>query len=155
MSPVAIFYNVRSAENVGAMFRTADAAGVSRVYLAGYTPGPIDRFARPRKDIAKSALGAEKTLPWVHVESVAELVLDLKRNDYFVVAIEQAENSVDYKKVEVKGKMAFIVGNEVSGIEKEILELADVVAEIPMRGEKESLNVSTAFGIALFRILDK
>lgn len=149
-----ILYNIRSAHNVGAIFRTADAAGVSKIFLVGYTPTPLDRFGRPRKDIAKAALGAEKTIAWESKRTVTSLMKELKSQGIKIVAIEQAGNSVDYKKVKLPANVAFVVGNEVSGLPKNILKECDVVAEIPMVGKKESLNVSVAFGIALFRILN-
>jgi tRNA G18 (ribose-2'-O)-methylase SpoU len=123
------------------------------IYLCGYTPQPVDRFGAKRMDVAKVALGAEETVRWKHVEDVWECIATLKKDGYTIVAIEQAENSVDYKEIVVEEKVAFVVGNEPNGIEKEILEKCDVIAELPMRGEKESLNVSVTAGIALFRIL--
>jgi tRNA G18 (ribose-2'-O)-methylase SpoU len=140
-------------ENVGAIFRTADAAGIDKIYLVGYTPAPLDRFGRKRKDLAKSALGAEEFVSWESKKNLPALLRDLKSGGYFIIAIEQDKNSVDYKKVKTRKKNAFIVGAEVSGIPKNILKKCDVIAEISMRGKKESLNVSVATGIALFRVL--
>ena len=148
-----ILHNIRSTHNVGSVFRTSDAGGVGKIFLTGYTPAPIDRFGRKVKDIEKVALGAEDTIPWKKTEDIFQVVNDLKKDGFTIVAIEQAENSVDYKKVEVKEKIVLIMGNEVTGVEKEVLDVCDVVVEIPMKGEKESLNVSVAFGIALFRVL--
>ena len=148
-----ILHNIRSTHNVGSIFRTADAAGVSKIYLCGYTPAPLDRFGRPRKDIAKVALGAEKTIPWEHVLDIKTLLKKLKEEKVQIVALEQAENSIDYKTFKQKNLLALILGNEVGGIEKSILKLCDKVIEIPMRGKKESLNVSVAAGIVLFRVL--
>ncbi len=149
-----LLHNIRSVHNVGSIFRTADALGVTRIYLSGYTPTPLDRFKRPRKDFAKVSLGAEKTIAWELVADSKKLISKLKKEKYTIVALEQTKNSIDYKKVKVKSPILFIVGNEVDGVEQSILSLCDVVAEIPMRGEKESLNVSVAFGVALFRILN-
>ena len=151
---ILILHNIRSVENVGAMFRTADAAGIDKIYLTGYTPTPLDRFGRKRGDLAKSALGAEEFMSWEYKKLVHPVIVKLKRDGFFVVGIEQDKNSIDYKKLKLKQKNAFIVGTEVSGIPKNILAKCDVIAEIPMRGKKESLNVSVATGIALFRILD-
>ena len=148
-----LLHDIRSTHNVGSMFRTADAAGVSAIYLSGYTPDPLDRFERPRKDIAKVALGAEKNIPWKHVSDPADLIRTLKKKKMQIVALEQSASSVDYKKIKIAGSVLFIVGNEVDGISKDILDLCDLVAEIPMHGKKESLNVSVAFGIGLFRLL--
>ncbi len=150
---VLILENIRSAQNVGALFRTADAAGVTHIYLVGYTPDPVDRFNRPRADIAKAALGAEQTIPWTHVKTMAPLIKRLKKDGFQVIAIEQSEHSIDYKKIQATANVACILGNEVDGISKNTLKAVDVVAEIPMKGKKESLNVSVAGGIALFRIL--
>jgi len=149
-----LLHDIRSVYNVGAIFRTGDAIGVSRIYLSGYTPGPLDRFNRVRKDFAKSALGSENSVPSEHVEHM-EVIKQLKKEGFQIVALEQSEKSVDYKDVRLKEKVLVIVGNEVSGVEKDILKMADIVAEIPMRGEKESLNVSVSAGIVLYRWFDK
>ena len=96
---VLIIHNVRSVTNVGAMFRTADAAGINKIYLTGYTPTPLDRFGRIRKDMAKSALGAEEFIPWEYKKSLSALLSKLKKERYLIIGIEQAKNSIDYKKV--------------------------------------------------------
>ena len=152
---VLILDNIRSAENVGAMFRTAEAVGIGKIYLIGWTPAPLDRFGKKRKDIAKSALGAEEMILWEIKKSLSALIRKLRQEKYKIIAIEQAENSIDYKNLQLdkKQKNAFIVGTEVSGLSKNILKKCDLVAEIPMKGKKESLNVSVATGVALFRIL--
>jgi tRNA G18 (ribose-2'-O)-methylase SpoU len=149
-----ILANIRSTHNVGSIFRTADALGVDEIILSGTTPAPQDRFGRERADIAKVALGAEKSVLWKYEEDILVVIKNLKKSGYQIIAVEQAKNSTDYKKVKVAGKVAFIMGEEVEGINPEILKLAVVVAEIPMRGVKESLNVSVAFGVALFRMLN-
>ena len=154
MQTVIVLDNIRSVHNVGSIFRTADAAGVRMIYLCGFTPQPIDRFGRARADFAKVSLGAEKTVKWKHFENITDVLKKLKEKDFTIIAIEQAENSVDYKKVKVSEKTAFVFGNEPSGISKEVLDKCDVVVEISMKGEKESLNVSVSAGIALFRILN-
>ncbi len=151
---ILILHDIRSVENVGAMFRTADAAGIDKIYLTGYTPAPLDRFGRKRGDLAKSALGAEEFVLWEQKKSTATLLNNLKRDGFYIIAIEQDEKSMDYKKVKLGPKNVFIVGTEVTGIPKNILKKCDIIAEIPMRGKKESLNVSVACGVALFRILD-
>lgn len=165
-----ILNNIRSAENVGAIFRTADAAGVKNIYLCGYTPAPLDRFDRPNTKIAKAALGAEKTISWQKVESLRDAIKNLKEKNFFVVAIEQDSESVDYKKIKEKSEeknIALILGNEVEGLSRGDLAQCDLIAEIPMRGfmvrqahhprfvnrGKESLNVSVATGIVLFSII--
>ena len=147
-----LLHNIRSTHNVGSIFRTADAGGVSHIYISGYTPTPTDQFDRKRKDIAKVALGAEDSVAWSKVKTVKSLIAQLKIEGFSVIALEQSDTSVDYKNVELGEKVLLVVGNEVKGMSSELLKLADVVAEIPMKGEKESLNVSVAFGIALFRL---
>jgi 23S rRNA (guanosine2251-2'-O)-methyltransferase len=150
---ILIINDVRSVTNVGAMFRTADAAGINKIYLTGYTPMPLDRFGRVRKDMAKSALGAENFVSWEYKKNLSALLGKLRQEKYLIIAIEQARNSVDYKKVKLQNKNVFIVGAEVNGIPKNILKKCDIIAEIPMWGKKESLNVSVACGIVLFRVL--
>jgi 23S rRNA (guanosine2251-2'-O)-methyltransferase len=154
-----LLHNIRSVHNVGSIFRTADAAGISRIYLTGYTPTPIDRFGRSVKELAKVSLGGEKSVQWEYVKNPVLLLKKLRaqNNNLKIIAIEQDKKSVDYKKVKVKVKnsqpVLFIVGNEVEGMPKNILKLCDVIAEIPMKGKKESLNVGVSAGIAVFRIL--
>ncbi len=154
-STILILRDIRSAQNVGSLFRTADACGIAYIYIVGITPAPIDQFGRANAAIAKTALGAEQTIPWKKVATLAPLITALRKSGVHIIAIEQSETSVDYKKVAVKKPVAFILGNEVDGLPKKILEKVDIVAEIPMNGTKESLNVSVAAGIALFRILGK
>jgi tRNA G18 (ribose-2'-O)-methylase SpoU len=151
---VLILDNIRSAENVGSIFRTGDAIGVQKIFLTGMTPSPIDRFGRVRKDISKSALGAEKNISWEYFEKTSDVVKKLKKEGFFIVAIEQDTKSLDYKKIKPKHKTCLIFGNEVSGINREILGMADKIAEIKMRGMKESLNVSVSAGVALYRLFD-
>lgn len=150
---VVILHNIRSVENVGAMFRTADAAGVKKIYLVGITPAPLDRFGRKRKDLAKSALGAEEYVSWEHVKNISPLIAKLKKQSFQIIGVEQDKKSIDYRKVKMKNKNAVIMGAEVEGIPQSVLKKCDVITEIPMRGKKESLNVSVAFGIVLFRML--
>ncbi len=149
-----ILPDLRSAHNVGSIFRTAEAAGVTKIYLTGYTPAPFDEFGRVNKEIAKTALGAEQILPWEKDNDIFAVIKKLKAEGCLIVALEQAKNSVDYKNLKPAEKMAVIVGNEVSGIAEEVLTLCDRVAVIPMKGQKESLNVAVAAGVALFRWLE-
>ena len=153
-SCVLILHNVRSVHNVGAIFRTADAAGVVKIYLTGYTPAPLDRFGRARADLHKSALGAELTVPWEQREDVEQLIQDLRFtiHEIEIIGLEQDKRAIDYKSYRPRKDFALIVGNEVGGIPKEILDLCDKIIEISMRGKKESLNVSVALGVALFQI---
>ena len=147
-----LLHNIRSTHNVGSIFRTADALGVTKIYLSGFSPTPTDRFGRQRKDIAKVSLGAEN-LPWEYVSVPEKTIKDLKKKKFQIVGLEQGKSSVDYKKAKIKTPVLFVVGNEVEGVDKKTLSLCDVIAEIPMKGKKESLNVSVAFGVALFRML--
>jgi 23S rRNA (guanosine2251-2'-O)-methyltransferase len=151
---VVILDNIRSVHNVGSIFRTSDALGVNKIFLCGCTPTPKDRFGRERKDLAKVALGAEKSIEWEYFKTTEEAVKKLKKEKFQIIALEQSENSIDYKKVKAKNKTAIILGEEVHGLNKKVLDLADVVMEIPMRGIKESLNVSVSFGVAAFRIFN-
>ncbi|MBP6904976.1 MAG: TrmH family RNA methyltransferase [Candidatus Pacebacteria bacterium] len=153
-SKILILHDIRSAQNVGALFRTADAVRIDRIYLSSICPLPIDRFGRPRSDIAKTALGAEKNIAWEAYTDITVLLQTLQNQGVHVIAIEQSPKSVDYKNVVVKTPVAFILGNEVEGVPREVLAQCDVVAEIPMEGSKESLNVSVAAGVALFRMLN-
>lgn len=155
MKAVVVLDNLRSVYNVGSIFRTANAVGVEKIYLCGTTPTPIDKNGERRKDFAKVALGAENTVMWEYVENTFDCVKKLKQENYFIIALEQDEDSVDYKEVSVDGKekIVFVVGAEVVGISSDMLEQSDVIAEIPMLGTKESLNVTIAFGIAVYRIL--
>lgn len=150
---ILILPDIRSAINVGAIFRTADAVGIDKIYLVGCTPRPNDQFGRIQKDIAKSALGAETFIPWEYKEKLLPLIKILKKKDFEIVALEQNEKSIDYRKYKKTKNMAFILGPEVTGLDKKTLENCDKIVEIPMHGKKESLNVSVACGIALFRIL--
>ncbi len=152
---VVVLDSIRSVHNVGSIFRTSDALGITKIFLCGITPTPIDRFGRDREDLHKAALGAEKTVAWEHCPTALSVVTSLRSEGYTVIAIEQSSSSVDYKSVTPSGKTAFVFGNEVEGVSHDVLEQSDVVAHVPMMGEKESLNVSVCFGVAMFRFLDK
>lgn len=148
-----ILHNVRSKHNVGSILRTADASGIGKVFLTGYTPAPVDRFGRKVKEISKSALGAENFVLWEKTKDLNRIIKKLKGEGVVLVAIEQSPNSVNYRKIKIKKPCAFIFGNETSGLSAQLLKRADLIAEIGMRGKKESLNISVAVGIALFQIL--
>ena len=152
-SNILILPDIRSAVNVGAIFRTADAVGIDKVYLVGVTPRPNDQFGRIQRDIAKSALGAETWIKWEYKKNLLSLINSLKKEKYEIVALEQDKKSIDYRKYKRSQKITFILGEEVNGIDKNILKICDKIVEIPMHGKKESLNVSVACGIALFRIM--
>lgn len=147
-----ILDNIRSAHNVGSIFRTADGAGVSKIFLVGVTPCPVDRFGRTQSEIAKTSLGAAEIVPWQHVSDEEAILLlgRLRREGVKVVAVEQAPHSVSLDEFSVPKNVAYIFGNEVDGVSSGLLQESQQVLEIPMAGEKESLNVSVAAGIVLF-----
>ncbi len=153
--PIVVLHNIRSTYNVGAIFRTADAVGASEVLLVGYTPTPVDRFGRPRADIKKASLGAEESVPWRYIETLEACILELKTKNVAVVAVEQSEQAIDYKLYIPEGSTALIFGNEVEGVPEEAQAACDARIHIPMHGMKESLNVSVAAGIVLFRLFDR
>jgi 23S rRNA (guanosine2251-2'-O)-methyltransferase len=158
--------DIRSTHNVGSIFRTGDAVGVSNIYLSGYTPAPIDKFGRDRSDIAKTALGAEKTIPWVYEESVVKQINRLKKEGKLLIAVELSKTAEDFKllpkiiKDFIKKKstedkeIVFVFGNEVEGLPTKLQKLCHHVVQIPMVGEKESLNVSVTAGIILFKAIE-
>lgn len=141
-----VLYNIRSRFNVGAIFRTADAAGVRKVYLCGITPQP------PHPQIDKVALGAEKFIPFIHQRQTLRLLKQLKKSGYKLVALEQSKKSIPYYKYKYskKEKVVLILGSEVKGLSPKVLSIVDAVVEIPMYGQKESLNVAIAAGIVMF-----
>lgn len=153
---IAILHNIRSAHNVGSMFRTADAAGVDRLYLCGITPTPNDMLGSARKSLEKTALGAEKIVLWKKLARIADCIRRLKADGYFICAIELTKDAVPYHAADFlkknTDKLAFIVGNEVKGLPQSVITKCDAVVCIPMHGKKESLNVAVAFGIIAFEI---
>jgi len=155
MKKYLILHNIRSVYNVGAIFRTADAIGIARIYLTGYTPSPLDRFGRPRNDFAKAALGAEKTIAWESQKIPVSLIKKLKKEGFLIVGVEQDRQAIDYKKFKVPKKTAVLLGNEVKGVSPALRKNCDCLIEIPMKGKKESLNVSVAAGVVLYQLFDK
>lgn len=157
-----ILHNIRSLHNVGSIFRTADGAGVKKIYLTGYTPTPCDLFGKLRRDFSKTALGAEKYVEWEHKKNIASLLSELNRN-IFIVSLEQSTLAVPYNLytmiyhsgLKKCSGIALIVGNEVKGISPAILKKSHAIIEIPMHGHKESLNVAVATGIALFSLREQ
>lgn len=141
-----ILPNIRSCHNVGAMFRTADACGVTKLFLVGYTATP------PKKEIDKVALGAETWMPWEHRKDLKRLITSLKKKGVKIIGLEKNDRSVDIGTLQIDTDVALIVGNEVDGITPDIQALCDIVAHIPMYGKKESLNVSIAAGIGMYII---
>ena len=152
-SGILVLNNLRSVENVGSIFRTAEALGIEKVILIGTTPTPLDRFGRKRKDLAKVALGAEEFLPWEYYKEITYCPANLRKEGYEILALEQSKDSKIISEFKPSSKFALILGNEVDGIERGVLNECDHVLEIPMLGKKESLNVSVAAGIALFELL--
>ena len=153
---IVLLNNVRSIHNIGSIFRTADGAGVEKLYLCGVTPSPVDVFGKYRPQISKVALGAEKVVPWEKVRSATVLIKKLKREKYKVFAVEQAKNSILYsalpKSYILYPKFCLVLGAEVTGLPPSILKLCDKILEIPMHGKKESLNVSVAAGIVMYEL---
>ncbi len=148
---VLVLDNVRSLHNVGAAFRTADAFAVEKIYLCGITGTP------PNKEIHKTALGATESVAWAHVPTTLEAVHELKAQGYHVWAIEQAEGSTSLSdfRPSADGKYAFVFGNEVFGVEDDVIKAADGVLEIPQFGTKHSLNVSITVGVVVWDVLSK
>lgn len=150
---VLIFDNIRSVENAGSIFRTAEGMGVAKIYLCGTTPAPVDRFGRKRDDFAKVSLGTEEMVEWEICESCNGPIKELKEQNFKIYALEQSEDSENLKGFKSAEQFALIVGNEVDGIDLKILNQCDDVLEIEMKGKKESFNVSVATGMALFELL--
>jgi len=151
-----ILHNIRSAYNVGSIMRTSDGAGVKKIYLTGYTPSPAEEKLNSNKGqrrISKTALGAEKSVIWEKEKDIFKLLEKLKKEKVEIISLECDARSVDFRKAKYKSPCALILGNEVTGIEEDILSKSDIIAEIPMRGQKESLNVAISAGIAIYEIL--
>lgn len=150
-----LLHNIRSVYNVGSIFRTADGAGIEHVYLSGYTPHPIDRFGRNRSDMHKVALGAELTIPWSSFDTTEKALKTFRERKVYIVAVEQSRGSIPYTTLSIPDdidEVVLIIGEETQGIEESILKQVDATIDIPMRGEKESLNVSVAFGIVAYEL---
>lgn len=139
---------------MGAIFRSADGAGVSKIFLTGYTPAPRDRFGRENAEIKKTSLGATETVPYACGDDIFSLIESLKKEGVEVVVVEQTAQAILYTGFVPKGKVAFVFGNEVSGVESHVLDVTDTHIQIPMLGKKESLNVSVCAGIILFHMRD-
>lgn len=157
---ILIAHNLRSAYNVGSLLRTAEGLGIEKTYLTGYSPYPkasqdsrLPHIAQKvDRQIAKTALGAEKTAVWRHLAEIAPLLAELKQAGYLVSALEQAPKSTPLPSFAPPAKIVIIVGREVEGIEPEVLDLCDIVLEIPMAGKKESFNVASAAAMALYKM---
>jgi len=145
---IVVMDNIRSMHNVGSVFRTADAFLLEAIYLCGYTAQP------PHRDINKTALGATETVSWKHFETTVEAVKTLQQNGYKVYAIEQVESSISLENFSIRAdeKTAVVFGNEVEGVQQEVIALCEGCIEIPQLGMKHSLNISVAAGIVLWEI---
>jgi tRNA G18 (ribose-2'-O)-methylase SpoU len=148
---VVVLDNVRSANNVGSVFRTSDAFLLEKIYLCGITVKP------PHKDIHKTALGAEMSVAWEYFENTIDAVSKLKEEGYIIVSIEQIENSISLEKFDVESnkKYAFVFGNEVKGVNQKIVDISDSHVEIPQYGTKHSFNISVSCGIVLWELFRK
>ena len=147
-----VAHNIRSLYNIGSIFRTADAFGITKIYLTGYSGTPANPVTK--KKISKVALGAEEFVQWEYKKSAVRLITDLrfKIKDIHIVGLEQNQKSQNLNKFKPKFPLVLVLGEEVNGIHKSILKLCDQIVEIPMLGKKESLNVSVAFGVAAYKI---
>lgn len=146
---IIIMDDIRSMHNVGSAFRTCDAFTIEALYLCGYTPQP------PHRDIHKTALGATETVSWKYFATTTDAVADAKQQGYKIIAVEQAHESVmlnNYKPVPNE-KIALVFGNEVSGVNDEVMKQADNCIEIPQWGSKHSLNISVSLGVVLWEIM--
>ena len=148
---IVVLDNIRSLNNVGSVFRTSDAFLIEKIYLCGITATP------PNKEIHKTALGATESVAWEYVENTIELVEKLKQDNVKVLAIEQAENSTKLNKFtpEENQKYAVVMGNEVKGVQQEVVSAADFCIEIPQLGTKHSLNISVSCGVVLWDLFNK
>lgn len=146
---VLILPNIRSGHNVGAMFRTADGAGVDKLYLTGYTPCP------PHVQVDKVSLGAEKWMPWEYYKQPARLLKKLKEKGFHIVALELTKNSGNIYEWKPEFPLALIVGNEKTGVTRNLLKYCEASVHLPMHGKKNSLNVSIAAGIAMYQFSPK
>ena len=141
--------NIRSLYNVGSMFRTSDGAFIEKLWLCGYTGFP------PRKEIDKTALGSVETVPWEHTEDTISVIKRLKSDGYLIAALEHTDSSKNYFEAEYTFPLCIMLGNEVEGLSEEAVSLADMAIEIPMYGIKQSLNVSVAYGIIVYHLIEK
>ena len=146
---IIIAHNIRSLHNVGSIFRSADVFAVEKIYLTGYTGNP------PQKEIAKTALGSEDRVTWEKVEDIFPLIEKLRSDGYQVIGLETGEGVQPLGSLPSHKPIALVLGNEVTGIESEVVKKLDGLAEIPMLGPKKSLNVSVAAGIAMFELSRK
>lgn len=149
-----LLHNIRSIYNVGSIFRTADAVGIKKIYLTGYTPTPTDALGNQKEAFTKTSLGAERSVEWEYMQNISGLLGRLKKQGMRIAAIEQSPRAIPLEQTQFTKKdlarVVLMLGNEVKGISTQLLARADSVIEIPMQGKKESLNISVAFGIAAY-----
>ncbi len=141
---IIILDNIRSLYNVGSCFRTCDGFGVDKVYLCGLTGVP------PKKEISKTALGAEQSVDWEYVEDINSLILKLKKDDFEIVSFEKTSNSQDIASVRWAEKTAMVFGNEIVGVSDKVLLCSDKIVHISMKGVKESFNVASCVAVAVY-----
>ncbi|MBK8945290.1 MAG: RNA methyltransferase [Ignavibacteriae bacterium] len=146
--PVVVILNsIRSSYNVGSIFRTSDGAMIEKLYLCGYTPHP------PNKDVLKTALGSQESVTWEFSEDAKSVIHEYKSKGYTICALEQTNNNISYSDLQKNNlPLCLIVGNEISGVNQELIDLCDISIEIPQYGIKQSLNVAVAYGIAIFEL---
>ena len=146
---VIVLDNIRSLNNIGSVFRTSDAFRIEKILLCGITAKP------PHRDIQKTALGATKTVEWGYYENTIDCIQELKQEGYEIASIEQAENTTFLHEYQPKNKVAIVMGNEVKGVDQQVIDVSDVCIEIPQFGTKHSLNVSVCTGIVVWNIFNK
>jgi 23S rRNA (guanosine2251-2'-O)-methyltransferase len=148
---IVILNDIRSLNNIGSFFRTADAFNIEKIYLCGITAKP------PHRDIHKTALGATESVVWEHRESINELIIELKAKNILIASIEQAEKTTFLNQIEQipNQKIALVFGNEVDGVDQEVINTSDYIIEIPQFGTKHSLNVSVCAGVVLWEFSKK
>ncbi len=159
---IVIINDIRSTHNVGSIFRTAEGLGVKKIILSGYTPYPLEKIDtrlphlsnKIDKQINKTALGSQKEIDWEHNDAnIFDIIIKFKKLGYQIIALEQDNKSKDLTTLKFQNKIVLILGNEITGVDKEVLDQCDLIAEITMPGKKESLNVSSATAIAIYRLL--
>ncbi len=145
---IVVLDNIRSMHNVGSIFRTADAFRIEKLYLCGITPQP------PHREIQKTAIGAQDSVDWEYADKTIEVIRTLKEEGYLIIVAEQTDGGITLEEIDILPEIpyAIVLGHEVYGVDQEVLELADLAAEIPQYGTKHSLNISVAAGIFMYKL---